>query len=255
MSRIKNLLCLVPICVLACGRSRGDETVARRAELESCAKTLDLCEDLEAPAPVPPPIAIKNKYSLTDSDLLGDIRWLAQKYNAAETNEENRLCRKTAVRWVGMYGNTNDLTSLACIMNNPSDYAQVESIDASINLLKHSPDLIPFVRGIVTNDVSFSSEQRGLIYVRLSRFCHNSSNPEYVDNLAQHSRILTFFLERAPVESVDPLFVDQCCCTLLSSYRHSQQRRDNLAAARPPNLTGKPAELYDAAQADAAHSD
>lgn len=255
MFKTTRLLCSLAACSLACGVSQGGEVDVRRADLEMCAKTFDVCEDLESPAPLPPPVAIKGKYNLSDADLLGDIRWLAQKYGSAETNAENRLCRKTAVLWVGMYGNTNDLTSLATIMNNPADYAQAESIDASINLLKQSPGLIPFVRGIVTNDVTFSSEKREMVYVRLYRFCHNSSNPEYVNNLAQHSRIAAFFLERAQLESVDPLFVDRCCCSLISSYRHSQQRRDNLAAARPPNLTGKPAELYDAAQNDAAQSD
>ena len=36
---------------------------------------------------------------------------------------------------------------------------------------------------------------------------------------------------------------------------HSQQRRDNLARLRPPGLTGKRAELYDASQRDAAMED
>jgi hypothetical protein len=62
-------------------------------------------------------------------------------------------------------------------------------------------------------------------------------------------------MERAAVETNDTLFVDRCAYTLNPTYRHSQQRRDNLAALRPPGLTGKPAELYDAAQRDAAQSD
>ena len=69
------------------------------------------------------------------------------------------------------------------------------------------------------------------------------------------SMIASFFLERAAVEQEDALFIDRCAHTLNPTYRHSQQRRDNLAALRPPNLTGKPAELYDAAQADAAQED
>lgn len=35
------------------------------------------------------------------------------------------------------------------------------------------------------------------------------------------------------------------------SFRHSQQRRDNLARLRSAGLTGEPAEIYSARQRDA----
>jgi hypothetical protein len=47
------------------------------------------------------------------------------------------------------------------------------------------------------------------------------------------------------------LYVDRVACDLNPSYRHSQQRRDNLARLRKPGLTGLPAQIYDAAQRDA----
>lgn len=156
MSRIKNMLCLVTVCVLACGHSHGDEVAARRAELEACAKTFDLCEDLDAPAPIPPPIAIKNKYNLTEADLLADIRWLSQKYGVSETNAENRLCREQSVLWLGIHGNTNDLPWLSTIMHNPADYAQPASIRASVGILRHSAELIPLARSIF--------DKRGVVF-------------------------------------------------------------------------------------------
>ena len=255
MSRIKNMLCLVTVCVLACGHSHGNEVAARRAELEACAKTFDLCEDLDAPAPIPPPIAIKNKYNLTEADLLADIRWLSQKYGVSETNAENRLCREQSVLWLGIHGNTNDLPWLSTIMHNPADYAQPASIRASVGILRHSAELIPLARSILTNEVSFSSGLRGRTNCLLLGLCEEGKSDLYINDPSQHARIAAFFLERAAIERTSPLLADSCACRLNPSYRHSQQRRDNLAAARPPNLTGKPAELYDAAQADAAQSD
>ena len=47
------------------------------------------------------------------------------------------------------------------------------------------------------------------------------------------------------------LYVDEVTCRLNPTYRHSQQRRDNLAGLRKPGLTGLPAQIYDAAQRDA----
>ena len=46
--------------------------------------------------------------------------------------------------------------------------------------------------------------------------------------------------------------MDKNACELNPWYRHSQQRRDNLARLRPIGLTGKRAEIYNAAQQDAA---
>ena len=85
--------------------------------------------------------------------------------------------------------------------------------------------------------------------------CIEGESDDYVNDLVQHARIAAFFLVLAAVDAEQPLGADYNACRLNPSYRHSQQRRDNLAALRPPDLTGKPAELYDAAQADAAQED
>ena len=61
--------------------------------------------------------------------------------------------------------------------------------------------------------------------------------------------ILPKFFNTLEMDST--LYVDQVACELNPSYRHSQQRRDNLARLRKPGLTGLPAQIYDAAQRDA----
>ena len=40
------------------------------------------------------------------------------------------------------------------------------------------------------------------------------------------------------------LYVDEVACRLNPTYRHSQQRRDNLARLRKPGLTGLPAQNF-----------
>ena len=73
----------------------------------------------------------------------------------------------------------------------------------------------------------------------------------FVNNVQIRSNIAAFFLERATCEVDSPLYVDEVACRLNSTYRHSQERRDNLARLRKPGLTGLPAQIYDAAQRDA----
>ena len=76
-------------------------------------------------------------------------------------------------------------------------------------------------------------------------------SPAYVSNMNVRVRIASYFLERAAEEEDSTLYVDRVTCDLNPSYRHSQQRRDNLARLRKPGLTGLPAQIYDAAQRDA----
>ena len=129
------------------------------------------------------------------------------------------------------------------------------AVFAGLSILKHSTDIIPFARDVVTNACVYSSGLRGSTYIRLLDICTQRYADMYINDPEQEARIASFFLERAAVEQEDTLFIDRCAHTLNPTYRHSQQRRDNLAALRPPNLTGKPAELYDTAQADAAQED
>ena len=81
--------------------------------------------------------------------------------------------------------------------------------------------------------------------------CKKENVYVYVSDGLVRDRIAAFFLERAALESDKPLYVDEVACKLNPTYRHSQQRRDNLARLRKPGLTGLPAQLYDAAQRDA----
>ena len=81
--------------------------------------------------------------------------------------------------------------------------------------------------------------------------CKKENVYVYVSDGLVRDRIAAFFLERAALESDETLYVDEVACKLNPTYRHSQQRRDNLARLRKPGLTGLPAQLYDAAQRDA----
>ena len=45
--------------------------------------------------------------------------------------------------------------------------------------------------------------------------------------------------------------MDEIAYKLNPSYKYSQERRDNLAKLRKPNLTGLAAKFYDEAQRDA----
>jgi hypothetical protein len=141
-------------------------------------------------------------------------------------------------------------------MTNSSDYAQKAAVGASIAINQHSDALIPLAREIVTNSVAFSHGLRQWTYILLCDMSGaDGPSDSYIDDPAVHARIGSFFLERAAVEREFTLDVDEYAYELNPWYRHSQQRRANLAALRPLGLTGRPAEIYDAAQRDAAQED
>ena len=197
------------------------------------------------------PLLVKEKYNLTDAQLLDDILFLTRKYSVSETNEEKRMARDVAVGWIGFYGTTNNLSYLESIRTNSSDYAQHSAIRATINLLKKTPSFISFVRDVVTNDITYSYGDRRWVYIIAYRICKKGEGEDYIDDSHVHSRIATFFREQAAVEKDFTLFVDRVACELNPSYRHSQARRDNLAKLRPQGLTGEPAAIYDGRQRDA----
>ena len=197
------------------------------------------------------PLLVKEKYNLTDAQLLDDILFLARKYSALETNEEKRMARDVAVGWIGCYGTTNNLPYLASIMTNTTDYAQRSAIGASMVLLKYSPLFIPLIKDVVTNKVVYSHGDRQWVYIVSYGMCTKDQSDDYVDDPDVHARIATFFREQAAVEKDFTLFIDRVACELNPSYRHSQARRDNLARLRPQGLTGEPAAIYDGRQRDA----
>ncbi len=224
----------------------------RIAELERIAlyEQSDVIEDDEVEI-VPTPADAKKKFNLTDAQLFEDIMNLANKYSLSETNNENRICRSVAVGWVGFYGTTNNLPYLRAVMNNPNDYAQRSAMRTILEMTKETDLFFPIVNDIVTNKTVFSEGLRGLTYVTLADMCNAANTNTFVNNVQIRSNIAAFFLDRATCEVDSPLYVDEVACRLNPSYRHSQQRRDNLARLRKPGLTGLPAQIYDAAQRDA----
>ena len=200
---------------------------------------------------IPTPDDAKKKFNLTDAELYADIMTLASKYSNVETNKENRICRSSAIGWLGLYGSTNDLLFLTTIRTNNVDYSQEAAVFATLRILRSVDSFIPIVREVVTNTNLYSQGLRGLVYCHLHNMCKKENVYVYVSDGLVRDRIAAFFLERAALESDKTLYVDEVACKLNPTYRHSQQRRDNLARLRKPGLTGLPAQLYDAAQRDA----
>ena len=245
---------LLACCALICGWLMADARDARLQELEDiCAWMPD--DDLETAVPDPTPEIVKSKYGLSNADIVNDLHEIAMRYGPGETNADFRSTRRSAIYWMGKYGSSNDVYRIADVVTNASDYAQDDAVTATMDMLRFSPELIPFVRNVATNSTVFSYFISGGMYVRLHAMGGLSDSGCYVEDAAQRARIAEFFLERAALAHSHTLYVDECTCSLNPWYRHSQQRRDNLAALRPPDLTGRRAELYDASQADAAQSD
>ncbi len=244
---------MVMLAVASCAAMLRGNGAERLEELERvCA--FEPCDDLTFPEVVPTPEDIITKYHVSTNQVVMDLKTIAAKYTSAELDERNRNVRSHAISCLGIYGGTNDLAFLNTIMTNRVDYAQKNALEASISILKHSPTLIELASGIVTNTSTYNYLLRGRTCVLLHRMCRNN-NGMYLDDPAQHARIAAFFIEQAGVNGDLVITVDRRACELNPWYRHSQQRRDNLARLRPPGLTGRRAELYDSAQRDAAQED
>ena len=224
------------------------------AELEDACAYFPIC-DPDDPGPYPTLDEVIRRHHATTNEIVQGLKTIVLRHGTSETNWCEQVPRKRAVGWIGEYGSTNDLEYLATIMTNSADYAQQRAIGASLCITKHLPDLIPLARSIVTNSTVYSLGLRRWTQVILHDYCNECYRDSYIDDPAQHARIAAFFIERAALEHEEPLGADYMAYTLNPWYRHSQQRRDNLAALRPPGLTGKPAELYDAAQRDAAQEE
>ena len=230
--------------------SANETNLVRIAELEGICGAPPSC-NVEDQIHDPTPTNIIVKYGISRRQLVDDLIFISNKYSANETNEDNRTVRDMAICYVGQYGDTNDLPFLSVIVTNRADYAQESATMASLALLKHSPELINMVNDILTNQTCFSRGIRGWSISYLLQICEEG-DAEYVDDSTQRARIASYFLNKACAgDFTDYLFVDRCACEMNPSYRHSQTRRDNLARNRPPNLTGRQAELYDARQRDA----
>ena len=97
----------------------------------------DLSENPEDEEEVPTPDDVKRRFNLSDSQLLQDIIAMTQRYSKAETNEDKRICRSSAVLWMCGYGTTNNLPYLRSIMYDNTDYAQEDALFAVIHLKKN----------------------------------------------------------------------------------------------------------------------
>ena len=252
MKKLTTAFAVAAFAVCALGATRPE--VMSALERMSLYLHPDNLDEAESP---PSPLEVKARYSLSDGELLQAILDLSAKYGASETNDDHRLSRETAVVWIGNFGGTNNLVYLGTIMTNASDYAQQSAVGAGIVILRHSPRLIPYARDIVTNGCLYSVGLRRWVQSQLLGMCEEGKSDNYINDPAQHARIAAFFLELADlrVYEDDYLFVDRCAYTLNPTYRHSQRRRDNLAAARPSGLTGLPAGIYDARQRDAVQNE
>ena len=229
----------------------GDEE--RLEELERICAFVP-CDDLRVKEVIPMPEDIIAKYHITTNQLIADLKTIAMKYDANEQDEFKRTARSFAISQLGRFCGTNDLAFLETIITNRGDYAQQNAIGASIGILRHSPELIDLARGIVTNTATYGVHLRGQTCVWLCDMCEPKRN-SYLNDPAQHARIAAFFVEQAGVNADLSITMDKRACKFNPWYRHSQQRRDNLARLRPPGLTGRPKEIYDAAQRDAAQED
>ena len=253
--RTSIIACVTALVALACcGVAAAADRAAWMLELENVCLFIP-SDWLDEEEVEPTPEEVKEKYGLSNADIVDGLDELARKFKPVATNFYQQASRGKAIRWIGEYGTTNDIGRLSSVITNSSDHAQKAAVSACLTLLRTSPELIPTARGIVTNDVMFSERLRVGVYVQLSGMLEYPDSECHVEDESQRARIAAFFKERAAVERSDTLYIDECACNHVPSYRHSQQRRDNLAALRPPDLTGRRAELYDAAQRDAAEGD
>ena len=203
----------------------------------------------------PPEDYVREKFQMTREELLCDARVLVGRYSPAETNIDKQGCREYAIMLVGRYGSTNDLEFLSRIWGNNEDHAQTSALGSAMSLARNSELLFDISKDVLTNSTFVSSPHRIRNKVYTILYSFGSPGEDRLTNEVQVARIASFVLARAAVERDAVLSVDWAAYKLTPSYRHSQQRRDNLARLRPPGLTGRRAELYDAAQRDAAQED
>ena len=211
-------------------------------------------DDLDVEERMPTPDDIIRKYNVTTNDVIQDLRVVAAKYSLSETNVDKRVTRDGAISFLGQYGGTNELSFVTSILTNGADYAATAALGASMAISARVGGLTNLVEWVVSDTNTFDSSMRRTAYIWMYDIVAEGSS--FTNNQGVVDLVREFFMRRARMERGDSvLFVDRVTCNLYPSYRHSQQRRDNLAALRPPGLTGRPAELYDAAQRDAAQGE
>lgn len=247
--RLKFIMVIVAAS-LATFADSSDERLRALRKVCSFIPSDDLTEEEVEPTPDD----VIRKYHVTTNDVLQDLKVIVGQNEATTTNFYAQVRRIGAVAWIGQYGGTNEMPLLTSILTNRLDCARDAALGASMNITMKAGGLTNLVEWVVSDTNTFNAAIRRTAYIWM--YDTGVEALASTNNQGVAGLVRDFFLRRAGVERSDEvLFVDRAACEFYPSYRHSQQRRDNLAALRPPNLTGKPAELYDARQADAAEGE
>ena len=245
--KIKNIFLLI---IFPCTVFAVKGTLEERLEALEYSVGVPLTgEDIENEHYKSPEMYVMEQFDMTEKEMLSDIIALAQRYTFTETNEEKRVVRNAAIRLMGYYASTNELAYLSTIWKNNADYSQRDALKVAMAVSKNSNHMWDVVNDVFTLSNNYNQENRFAVYSSLATFSKNEVTNFFLQ--VRKERIAAFFLERAALEDDCMLYVDRVACELNPSYRHSQQRRDNLAKLRPAGLTGEQAEIYNARQRDA----
>ena len=239
-------VCLILACMCAFA-AKG--TREERLEALECAVADPDCEGPGLDE-VAGDMYVRQMYEMTADEMVQDLIALSLKYGVDETNAAHRAARQFAVGRLAYYQATNQLEYLTTIWRTPQDYAQKDAVVAAMGMCKGGEGLFDIANEVVTNAAAFPAAVRSAVYLRL--YSYYSRGCEADVPQVQKDRIAAYFLSRVDLER-DPIyaFLDGKVCEMFPSYRHSQRRRDNLAAVYDPTLTGAPKEVYEARVRDA----
>ena len=243
---MKKLMTVLALLMCGCAFAAKGTREERIAALEGLLEIT--CFNIDDPADLMPEEHVRIDYELTKEEFRQDLLALANKYGADETNRQHRLARCMAIGNIAIYGTTNDLAYLSAIWHNVQDCAQVRALGAAMAIEVNTDAVFDIANEVLTNVPPYSTEMREQAYSVLAEFYDNTTNVTQ----EQKGRIAAYFLSRVDLER-EPTYayLDRKVCEMFPSYRHSQRRRDNLAAVYDPTLTGAPKEVYEARVRDA----
>ncbi len=207
--------------------------------------------------------------ALSPEEEIADFTAILSQYGFNETNHIVRMRQVCAIRGLARVGSSNSLERLAQIWRSDSDYARHEAHDAALVIAARfgmTNEIVSIAMEIATNGIpfrAFSADGRKETFSRAhmykTLFSIDSGRVGEVSismSDPMHDTIRRFLRSRAGTEAgKDGVVYDIMLSSHDSDYRHSQQRRDNLALLRMHNLDEKLNRYIDAAQADAAQRD
>ena len=237
-------------CVAFCAVGSHDEWAASLEAAARCAPSDDLSDD-DVPG-LPNELQVQSRFLLSDAEMRDLVLHMAQRYDALDPAESNKVYRSIAVNWLGRYGLTNDIQFLTSILTNSSDCAQESAMGALFGINARAGTLTNFVSSVVSCTSQFNANIRRTAYTWL--WMIGASMSSTVVDPDEISKISAFFLGRADIESEDvALSVDSYACRLNPSYRHSQRRRHNLSrlSSYYEGIGGRPKEIFDSCVLDA----